>query len=978
MRTGAVFRCMPDGSKMELYSLGYRNPYRDVAFDDRFNMFHTDNDNEDGSRFMGCRLMHITEGSDFGWRLKEGVRCCRPDLVRGAVAGELPGRLPPMLKTGRGAPAGLLIYNDTYLPEQYRGLLYYPDVFRKVVRAYGVEPDNSTFKVASEFEFFKSDDPMFRPCQMVTGPDGAIYVCDWRTDSGGAGKLWGNGVNGRIYRITHTGYPRRGMESWAKLRKLPDDKLVEQLNAPNFTDRMEVKKELVRRGPWVRDAVKAVLADPEGPVDARIFALGVLQSMWNGEVEAVVRERLRDANADIRRLAADALGSHSKPEDEANHSALLKQLGDPEPSVRRAVALALGRVGASSVAEVLVNAYKFEETNDPFLRDAYIRAIELTGKPGIEAVLQLAQSGDNNNRDLAIRIFVALRIRPAAEALPQMLGYPHLTTAQKEALIRSYANYQLDPPISFDPLASYMAKHPDESRDVVQAAVEVLGTTSGIAGPEVKQWLIDLLTQADAETRLDVIAAIDSTRMAEATPTLLTMLADERRTLPERKALLKAARVTRSPDAVKTIEALLSDREPPALRVEALRTLASLAPDRTIIAAETLLTATDEDVIEEAIAVLGATASGAKLVGQRYQEGKLPRDLMPRITDALHKFDNDLEVAKLRLEIMKGGLLLNLDPEQAKRITALVETKGNARKGRDLFLNTKLLACASCHRLEGTGGFVGPDLTRVWDTQSMEKLLESILAPGKEIKEGYQTYRLVTAKGQTITGLRVLETAKEIAIRDANGRDVVIAKDDIDELSPSKVSLMPDDTIARLSFDQFIDLLAFLRSQREQESLRGSVPQFAVSGPTSTGFEVPADLRSDPHGKAGGPWHLRSVAADGLVALKEDFPTKPAGLHLRVWVYSPKEQSVTATLISDVPVKGWVNTRTTFEQSPDKPGLKEVTYDVDLAQGWNVVLLKATNTVAMPHVGMRIQGDGLRTSAKPEAQPAATPGQSSE
>ena len=45
-----------------------------------------------------------------------------------------------MLKTGRGAPAGLLIYNDTRFPEPYRGLLIYPDVFRKVIRAYKVAP----------------------------------------------------------------------------------------------------------------------------------------------------------------------------------------------------------------------------------------------------------------------------------------------------------------------------------------------------------------------------------------------------------------------------------------------------------------------------------------------------------------------------------------------------------------------------------------------------------------------------------------------------------------------------------------------------------------------------------------------------------------------------------------------------------------------------------------------------------------------
>jgi len=985
LRTGAVFRCMPDGSKMELFSLGYRNPYRDVAMDAYFNLFHTDNDNEDGSRFMGCRIMHIAEGVDYGWRLKEGVRCCRPDLVRSAVAGELPGRLAPMLKTGRGAPAGMLIYNDTYLPEHYRGLMYYPDVFRKVIRAYGVEPAGSTFKITSEFEFMKSDDPLFRPCQMVTGPDGAIYVCDWRTDSGGAGKLWGNGETGRIYRIRWDGTPDTpkiavaGWDRWSKIRKLSDEKLVEVLAAENFTDRMEARKELVKRGPRVRDAVKAVFANVEAELTARLTALAVLNSMWDAEVETLVRGRLRDAATEVRRLSADAIALNSRPADEANHSALLQQMNDPEPSVRRAVALALGHVGSAGVGEALVNAYKGEEANDPFLRDAFIRAIEFTGKAGINAVLQLAQSGDNTDRDLAIRIFSALRIRPAAEALPEMLAYPHLTVPQREVLIRSFANYQLDPPISFDPLAAFMAKRSEEPKSVVQAAIEVLSTSSGTAGPAVKDWLIQLLSQVDSETRLDVIAALDTNRVVEASPTLLTMLVDDRRSLAERKALLRAVRVTKNPEAATTIEALLREREPPMLRVEALRTLAALEPARALTAAEKLLDQKDEEVLAEAVAVLGATASGAKLVGQRFQAGKLPKDLLPLVTDALQKFESDAEAGRLRLEIMKGGLLVSLDAEQVKKVMTLVETKGNARKGRDLFLNTKLLACASCHRLEGTGGYVGPDLTRVWDTQSVEKLLESILAPGKEIKEGYQTYRLVTAKGQTITGLRVLDTTKETVIRDASGRDIHVAKDDIEELSPSKVSLMPEDAVARLSFDQFIDLLAFLKSKREQESLRGSVPQFAVSGPTSTEFsEVPAELRSDPLGKAGGPWHLRAVAADGLLTLKEDFPAKPAGLHLRFWVFSQKEQRVTATVIADVPAKGWLNGRSAFEQRADKPGLQETSFDLDLDRGWNVVLLKASNASANPRLGMRLQGEGLRTLAKPEAVATPSPGKSSE
>ena len=81
LRTGGVFRCRPDGSKMQAYSIGYRNPYRDVAFDTAVNVFHADNDNEDG-KFTGCRLMHVAEESDFGWRLPGGppaspIQVCR-------------------------------------------------------------------------------------------------------------------------------------------------------------------------------------------------------------------------------------------------------------------------------------------------------------------------------------------------------------------------------------------------------------------------------------------------------------------------------------------------------------------------------------------------------------------------------------------------------------------------------------------------------------------------------------------------------------------------------------------------------------------------------------------------------------------------------------------------------------------------------------------------------------------------------------
>jgi putative membrane-bound dehydrogenase-like protein len=64
LRSGGVFRCLPDGSKLENVAFGMRNPWGNVAFDDEFHIFHTDNDNEGTPGFTGCRILHIVDGGD--------------------------------------------------------------------------------------------------------------------------------------------------------------------------------------------------------------------------------------------------------------------------------------------------------------------------------------------------------------------------------------------------------------------------------------------------------------------------------------------------------------------------------------------------------------------------------------------------------------------------------------------------------------------------------------------------------------------------------------------------------------------------------------------------------------------------------------------------------------------------------------------------------------------------------------------------
>lgn len=517
LRTGAIFRCKPDGSMLHVFARGFNNPYRDVAFDLRGHLFHLDNDGGGEKKFAGCRLMHVPEGSDFGWRtsyLEKG----NADPVRAAAFGEKPGKMPGLIKTGKGSPAGLLVYNDTQFPEEYRGLLFYPDAARRLVRAYGVEPVRSSYKVVEEFELLSAPkDELFRPCQMVTGPDGAIYVADWRTEAIGGGRIWGDGKNGRVYRLSWSGTKEqeaielRSRDTWAKVRQLEDDKLIELLASFDGTERERARRELVKRGDKVRAALLKYFADPKTRVVAKMAAVGVLQWTYDAAVQKAFLQALEDGDDELKRVVADALGLWAKKGDSDVQDALLKAASEHDEAVRRSVLLAMGRVAGPGAADSLATALSFDEGKDPFLRDGIIRAMEMLGKDGMTALLSLADSGVQKDTDRVVETFLAMRGKEAFETLPTILKHAHVASAQRVELIRSVTNYQLDPPVSVEAIAEFVAAQKKETAEVKKALLTVLATPGVRGGKKSDAWAVSMLKDDNADVVLAAVAVVGAT-----------------------------------------------------------------------------------------------------------------------------------------------------------------------------------------------------------------------------------------------------------------------------------------------------------------------------------------------------------------------------------------------------------------------------------------------------------------------------------
>src|SRR5205823_8127328 len=104
---------------------------------------------------------------------------------------------------------------------------------------------------------------------------------------------------------------------------------------------------------------------------------------------------------------------------------------------------------------------------------------------------------------------------------------------------------------------------------------------------------------------------------------------------------------------------------------------------------------------------------------------------------------------------------------------------------------------------------IGPDLTGM-AVHTKEHLLTEILDPSRSVEGNYRIYTVVTSKGLVLNGLLAAESKTAIELYDAEGKKQTIFRDDIETLTASNKSLMPDGFEKQLDRKQLTDLLEFL------------------------------------------------------------------------------------------------------------------------------------------------------------------------
>jgi putative membrane-bound dehydrogenase-like protein len=325
LRGGGILRVRPDGTELEVFATGLRNPF-DLAFSPQLDLFTRDNTN-DGAGW-DVRVSQLWQSAAYGYT-----------QLYANFADEI---MPPLGQFGGGGGTGALWIDDPHWPATYRGL-YTGDWGRSEVYRHPLRPRGATYDL--EQEVFLA---IPRPTGMDIDGHGRLYVASWR--GGEASVNVGPNV-GFVARIAPRGLKD---EPWSDVRELLLEQLLALLSEPNAVDRLHAQREIIRRGRTAEcsAALVALAADPAAAQPARVAAIFALKQLEGAGAHPLLLELLGDA--DVREFALRALADRKSELVGLDPAPFVSALADPAPRVQAQALIALGRLGDVSVAASII------------------------------------------------------------------------------------------------------------------------------------------------------------------------------------------------------------------------------------------------------------------------------------------------------------------------------------------------------------------------------------------------------------------------------------------------------------------------------------------------------------------------------------------------------------------------------------------------------------------------------------------------
>jgi putative membrane-bound dehydrogenase-like protein len=778
--TCAIFRIHPRTRDFELFCEGTSNPWG-IAWD------------LEGSAFASaCVIDHLWHLTETGYYHRQG------------------GPYPPFTwkiesivqhRHQKAAYCGIHFFDSDAYPERFRERLFMGNIHGNCVNVDRLERRGSTYAAYAEPDFLAAHDAWFMPVAQKTGPDGCLYLLDWydryhcyqdaRRDPAGIDRL-----KGRLYRVRYRDTPRAAAFD---LARESDERLLERLASANVFYREMAQRLLAERNhPGANAALEALALDQRVPRKARMHALWARLGARPTE-DAFLARLLDEHDPGFRAWGVRAAGNARRVAPEVSDR--VRELArDPSADVRIQVAIAARKLVNVSALSLLIEVLS-QSGDDPLIPHIVWQNLHPLLEEQGEAFVGMIE-GSEYRRSAGVA-----RILP--HAVDRLLGR------------RSRA---------VEPVVAIVTALASRTDDAGQAATE-----------QILEVLAARVQQGEIAGRgLEIL-------QDRLTPTL-RLLQGGGHSRPVALAAALLATSWNDPAAMATAQGVF---ERPGgsteIRLQALRALAA-ARDASILESA-LRVAADRaagpaEFRSHVLAVLGRLDDPGVAAAVLARYANLEPALKPRAIDLLTQRPfwglallDAIDAGRVPADALDLNQIRKLQGSQHAGLTSRVKARyGTVREGRNpareqviaamrsrlhsgpagdphsgLLVFKKL--CAQCHKIHGEGQDVGPDITQN-GRGSFEQLLSNVFDPSLVIGSAYQAVTVATTDGRVLTGLLTEESPQRVVLKLQGGKLEVIAREEIEAIRQSALSLMPEELEKQLTEQELRDLFSFLTLDR--------------------------------------------------------------------------------------------------------------------------------------------------------------------
>ncbi|MCO8123901.1 FG-GAP-like repeat-containing protein [Stieleria sp. TO1_6] len=679
---------------------------------------------------------------------------------------------------GGHAHCGLAIYNGGVFPSEYNQELIFHNLHGHRLVRDTVERNGSGYVGRHRPDFALAQDHNEIGVGVMVGPDGALYTSDWhdpQTCHNHDQEVWDR-TDGRLFRIRYGDARPYKFDLWSET----DSQLLERLHSDNGFFARQAARILQERA-------AAGLLDV-ALVDSKLQA-------WFSSAEST-RDRLRAIWA---RYVIGGL--------DVDQTTTLFSHDDPYV---RSWAIYLAGQPAKALPEQQYAALVDVATNDSSLIVQRYLAAVLQRLP-LQQRFSIAQgliANSTSSHDPNIPLLIWYGIEPLVEQDPD----PILETVAQSGrndLLRFVVRRVAESKTGRDALVKQLL-HPTRAGNEIMILQELSAAATARAGVQMpSDWPAAFAHLSSAkQPRVIELARSVAVQFGDAAvlPHFRAILSDRSLPIDQRVEALSALRTAKDPDLAEQLQQLLDDSN---LAAQAAAALAQFDHPKTAGRLIEQFANFDAATKTSALATLVARHSSADALITAMESNVIPADQVPAfIVRQILALDN--QSLNQRLETVWGKITVSsaeMKDQYAKYRNLL---HPDAIAGADASLGRSLYEanCGKCHKLFGVGGDIGPDITGA-NRNKVDYWLENILEPNALIGRAYQMQSFLTADGRVISGIVQTENDDAVTVQTATEK-IVLSRDEIEQQSLSKASLMPSGQLETMTDDQVRQLFKYL------------------------------------------------------------------------------------------------------------------------------------------------------------------------